>query len=44
MTENRYRGGKAVHKAGGRDNGVYLWVETKYHEKQKRSISYKDNG
>ena len=22
MTENRYRGGKAVHKAGGRDNGV----------------------
>ena len=22
MTENRYRGDKAVHKAGGRDNGV----------------------
>ncbi len=31
-------------KLAGVTTASYLWVETKYHEKQKRSISYKDNG
>ena len=35
---------KLFTKLAGVTTASYLWVETKYHEKQKRSISYKDNG
>ena len=35
---------KLFTKLAGVTTASYLWFETKYHEKQKRSISYKDNG